>query len=271
VDVSLCVDTGRPWADVAALARAADSAGVHTVYVSDHLLPFAPVGSPADEPVLEAWTTLTALATATERVRIGTLVLGSTLRHPAVVAKMAATLDHVSGGRLVLGLGAGWQPNEHAANGIPLPPVGERLDRFTEALRAVILLLHEGGGSLEGRYVRLTDARCSPRPLQRRLPILVGGSGERRTLRIAATYADAWHAWGEADEFARLSGVLDGHCAAVGRSPDTVRRVTGGVPEDGREELGRYAAAGADEYVLRDLHAEPTSTTLARLQSLIVR
>jgi F420-dependent oxidoreductase-like protein len=268
MDLSLCLDTGRPWDDLAALARAADRSGVHTVYVSDHLMPFGPVGQAAEAPVLEAWTTLTALAAVTERSRLGTLVLGGTLRHPAMVAKMATTLDHVSAGRLVLGLGAGWQANEHAATGIPLPPVTERLDRFAESLAAVTLLLHEGGGSLSGRYVRLTGAACRPRPVQERLPVLVGGSGERRTLRIAATYADAWHTWGAADEFRRLSGVLDQHCAAVGRDPSSIRRVTGGIPDEPEELLG-YVAAGADEYVLRDHRDEPVSTTLARLAALV--
>src|SRR4051812_18020696 len=177
MDLSLCLDTGRPWDDVSALARAADDAGVHALYVSDHLMPFAPVGEPADAPVLEAWTMLTAVATVTESARIGTLVLGNTLRHPAVVAKMATTLDHVSRGRLVLGLGAGWQENEHAANGIPLPPVTERLDRFAETVEAVTLLLHVGGGTLAGRYVQLDGASCQPRPLQQRLPVLIGGAG----------------------------------------------------------------------------------------------
>lgn len=267
MDLSLCLDTGRPWDDVAALARAADDAGVHALYVSDHLMPFAPVGEPADAPVLEAWTTLTAVATVTENARIGTLVLGNTLRHPAVVAKMATTLDHVSRGRLVLGLGAGWQENEHAANGIPLPPVRERLDRFAEAVEAVTLLLHAGGGTLAGRYVKLAGASCQPRPLQQRLPVLIGGSGERRTLRIAAAHADAWHTWASPDEFARLSGVLDGHCAAVGRRPRSIRRVTGGIPEDG-SGLAAYAAAGADEYVVRDHRDEPPATTLSRLRSV---
>ena len=267
MDLSLCLDTGRPWDDVQALARAADVAGVHTLYVSDHLMPFAPVGEPADAPVLEAWTTLTAVATVTEHARIGTLVLGSTLRHPAVVAKMATSLDHVSHGRLVLGLGAGWQENEHAANGIPLPPVTERLDRFDETVAAVTLLLHEDGGTLSGRYVRLAGAACRPRPLQQRLPVLVGGSGERRTLRIAAAHADAWHAWASPEEFARLSGVLDQHCAAVGRDPGSIRRVTGGIPENGTE-LAAYAAAGADEYVVRDHRDEPPASTLSRLRSL---
>ena len=264
MDLSLCVDTGRPWQDLSELARAADRAGVHAVYVSDHLMPFGPVGLPAEDPGLEAWTTLTGLAAVTERARLGTLVLGNTLRHPAVVAKMAATLDQVSGGRLVLGLGAGWQPNEHLACGIALPPVAERLDRFEESLTAITTLLRDGGGTFAGRYVTLTGASCRPRPAQQRLPVLVGGSGERRTLRIAATYADAWHSWGDADEFARLSGVLDRHCVEVGRDPRTVRRVAGGIPDE-PEELRGYVA---DEYVVRDHRDEPVSTTLARLESL---
>ena len=132
--IGVCVDPGRPWDEVRVLAEVADEAALATVYAVDHFMAYGPAGGTAPSaPVLEGWTTLTALAALTRRIRLGTLVLGATYRHPAVVANMAATLDQLSGGRLTLGLGAGWQQNEHTAYGIDLPPVRERLDRFEES------------------------------------------------------------------------------------------------------------------------------------------
>lgn len=256
--VSLCLDPGRPWSDLRAIARHAEQAGLHALWMSDHFMPYAEDGRPPDGPVLEGWTTLTALGALTSRIRLGTLVLGATYRHPAVVANMAATLDHVTGGRFVLGLGAGWQQNEHTAYGIDLPPPGPRLAAFGDHVAAVRSLLTQPRSSLDTEHVRLRDAPCDPRPVQRPLPLLVGGGGEQRTMRVAARYADQWHVWGTPAEFEHKSVVLDRRCEEVGRDPVTLHRVSGStvdLDQPGsslRHRLRGYAAAGAGEFVLRD-------------------
>jgi alkanesulfonate monooxygenase SsuD/methylene tetrahydromethanopterin reductase-like flavin-dependent oxidoreductase (luciferase family) len=225
--------------------------------------------------VLEGWTVLTAVAARTTRVRLGTLVLGASYRHPAVVAKMAATLDHVSGGRLTLGLGAGWQPNEHTAYGIELSPAPARLARFAEYVAAIRSLLREPSTSLDGEWFRLTDATCDPPPVQRPLSLLVGGGGEQRTMRVAALHADAWHTWASPAELARKNAVLDQRCAETGRDPSAITRVTGDVLEPDelagalQARLTGYAAAGADEFVLRDHSAQALPDALKAVDRLV--
>ncbi len=265
MDVSLCLDPGRPWADFLQIARAAEDAGVHTLYVPDHFLPHENDGGVSDGPMLECWTLLSALAGHSRRARLGTLVLGGTYRHPAVVANMAAALDHASEGRVVLGLGAGWQANEHRAYGIELPPVGPRLDRFEESTRVVHSLLRRPRTTITGTYYSLVDAPCRPAPLQDPLPILIGGGGERRTMRIAAEYADLWHAWSTPDAFPAKNAVLDRHCAEVGRDPGAIRRVTGAFFEDpagAAEGVAAFEGCGADEFVLIDHRERPPGTTV---------
>ena len=273
--LSVCLDPARPWADALALAQHAENVGLHGVWVCDHFMPYAGDGRPAAGPVLEGWTQLTAIAARTTRIRLGTLVLGASYRHPAVVAKMAATLDHVSGGRLTLGLGAGWQPNEHTAYGIELLPAPVRLARFEEYVAAIRSLLREPSTSLDGEWFRLTDATCDPPPVQRPLPLLVGGGGEQQTMRVAALHADAWHTWATPAELARKNTVLDQRCAEVGRDPSAITRVTGDVLE--RDEpasavqarLTGYAAAGADEFVLRDHGTQPLPDALRAVDRLV--
>ncbi len=290
---SVGVDPGRPWHELLALVRYIDEAGWDGVYVCDHFIPNHPVGRPADGGadgvMLEGWTTLAALAGITNRIRLGTLVLGNTYRHPAVVANMAATMDHVTGGRFVLGLGAGWQVNEHAAYGIDLPPLGRRLDQFEEACRAIRSLLREPRTTLNGAFYQLNEATCEPKPIQSPLPLLVGGGGERRTMRIAARLADEWHAWGTADQFHHKCHVLDDHCAEAGRDPATIQRSTGasvmvsmdpeqlanlrdldpaaivGTPRAVVEYVGAYRSAGADEFIMRDAATLPLDRTLETL------
>jgi alkanesulfonate monooxygenase SsuD/methylene tetrahydromethanopterin reductase-like flavin-dependent oxidoreductase (luciferase family) len=179
--------------------------------------------------MLECWTTLSALATQTTAIRVGSLVLGNTYRHPAVVANMAATLDQVSGGRVVLGIGAGWQPNEHTAYGLGLPAIGDRIDALDEACAVIRSLLDRPRSTVAGAAYRLTDAPCDPKPLQSRLPLLVGGGGERRTLAVAARHADVWHTWADPASFRHKNIVLDRHCEAVGRDPGGIARATGGT------------------------------------------
>lgn len=272
VDISLVIDLGRPWADVLALAREADASGAYAVYVPDHFLQHTCDDSVSDGPMHEGWTSLTAIAAATSRVRVGTLVLGATYRHPAVVANMAATLDHVSRGRLVLGLGAGWQANEHAAYGIDLPPVGRLLDRFEEHTRAVHSLLRHPRTTLTGEHFTLTDAPCRPAPVQDPLPILVGGGGEKRTMRVAAAYADAWHTWAGPEDFHRKNTVLDAHCADLGRDPAEIRRLTGRWVDDVgvRDLVASYDGTGADEVVLLDHRDHPVAATVDRLLEVAV-
>ena len=280
----LCVDLQRPWSEIRLIGEAADSAGWHSIYVPDHFMPHETGNHAAGGPVLESWTCLTGLAMVTRRIRIGTLVLGNTYRHPAVVANMAAALDQLSAGRLILGLGAGWQANEHLAYGIGLPAVPERLDRLAEACAVIHALTRDRTATYQGRYYALVDAYCEPAPIQSALPILVGGGGERRTLPIAARYADAWHTWATSREFGRKSEILDQLCVAAGRPPTGVRRVCGAsvtiisasevsrVGADDEDILGpaaqvaeaihRYRDAGAEEFVARDDARRPIGAAL---------
>jgi F420-dependent oxidoreductase-like protein len=180
---------------------------------------FYPIFSDTTGPCLEGWTTLTALAQATTRLRLGTLVTGIHYRHPAVLANMAAALDIISDGRLELGLGAGWNEEESGAYGIELGSIKERMDRFEEACQVLTSLLSQETTDFDGKYYRLKGARNEPKGPQRpHPPICIGGSGEKRTLRITARYAQHWNfLGGPPDEFARKRDVLASHCADIGR------------------------------------------------------
>jgi len=207
------------WADMLAVWEEADKIEIfESGWLFDHFYPI--VGDPAG-PCLEGWTALTALAQATHRLRLGTLVTGIHYRHPAVLANMAATIDIISGGRLELGIGAGWNEQESGAYGIALGTPRERSDRFEEACQVLVGLLSQETTSFSGEYYRLTDARCEPKGPQRpHPPICIGGSGERRTLRTAARYAQHWNfVGGTTEEFARKRDVLFAHCQAIGRDP----------------------------------------------------
>jgi F420-dependent oxidoreductase-like protein len=205
-----------------AVWRAADAIDVYeSGWTFDH---FYPIFSDASGPCLEGWTTLTALAQATTRLRLGNLVTGIHYRHPAVLANMAAALDIISGGRLELGIGAGWNTEESDAYGIELGTVKERLDRFEEACQVLISLLSRDTTDFGGVYYQLKAARNEPKGPQRpHPPICIGGSGEKRTLRIAARYAQHWNfVGGSPAEFARKRDVLVGHCADIGRDPKQI-------------------------------------------------
>jgi F420-dependent oxidoreductase-like protein len=186
----------------------------------------ANIGGP-NEPNFEAWQVLSAWAATTERVRIGTLCTGVTFRHPGVLARMVATLDHVSGGRAMLGIGAGWHEGEHASFGLPLGGARERLDRLEEAIQVIRSLLEQPRTTFHGRHYQVTVALGEPRPVQRHVPLLVGGGGEKRTMRIAARYADMWHGWGTPDVIAHKVEVLRTHCTDVGRDPEAVMPLAG--------------------------------------------
>ncbi len=210
------------WEDMLAVWRAADDIELfESGWVFDH---FYPIYSDPTGPCLEGWVTLTALAQATRRLRLGTLVTGIHYRHPAVLANMAATLDIVSGGRLELGIGAGWNEEESGAYGIALGTARQRSDRFEEACEVIVGLLSEDTTSFKGSYYELTDARCNPKAIQRpHPPICIGGNGEKRTLRTAARFAEHWNfLGGSAEEFAHKRDVLFEHCADFGRDPQEI-------------------------------------------------
>ncbi len=208
---------------VVANAKAAEMAGFDLVTVMDHFYQIGGIG-PETEPMLEAYTTLAAIAAHTTRVRLATLVTGVTYRNPALLAKMVTTLDVISTGRAILGIGAAWNESEHAGYGFELPPIGERMDRLDEALTIVKLMFTQERPSFEGKHYRIERALNSPRPIQPGGPkILVGGGGERRTLRILARHGDIGH-WffGPVEDLLRKKEVFERHCETEGRDPSTV-------------------------------------------------
>ncbi len=208
------------WDDMLEVWRAADAIDVfESGWTFDH---FYPIRGDHTGPCMEGWITLTALAQATRRVRLGTLVTGVHYRHPAILANMAATLDIVSGGRLELGIGAGWNEEESGAYGIALGTPGERSDRFEEACEIITgLLSPQQTTTFRGSYYQVTDARCNPKPVQQpHPPVCIGGSGERRTLRTAARFAQHWNfVGGTPEQFSHKRDVLYQHCADIGRDP----------------------------------------------------
>ena len=220
---SIWPNLAQPWSEVLGIARHAEATGWDGVYVADHFMGSGGEFGPDTTPNLEATAALAALAAATDRVRLGSLVLGNTYRHPAVLASWAASVDHVSNGRLLLGIGTGWQENEHEQYGIELPPPGERVARFEEACLVLKGLLREERTTMGGKYYQLTDAVSEPKPIQSPLPVLIGGKGDRM-LGVVARHADEWNMWGLADTIAERSAELDSRCEAVGRDPATIAR-----------------------------------------------
>ncbi len=226
MSISLGVHIGQqnlPMSELRALWRRLDDAGVDWISVWDHFYEAPPAGGTVDH--FEAVATLGALAADTRNARLGCLVFCTAYRNPALLAKASTTIDHISGGRFELGMGAGWHLWEAEAYGYDFPSAGTRLDMLEEAVPLVRSLLTEARTTYTGRHFRTRDASCLPAPLQERLPIWVGGTGERRTLRIAAEHADGWNAaYVSAERYGHLIGVLDDHCRSVGRAPATIRR-----------------------------------------------
>jgi F420-dependent oxidoreductase-like protein len=226
VTVSLGVHVGQqalPMAELRSLWRRLDDAGVDWISVWDHLYEAPPLGGTVDH--FEALSTLGALAADTKRARLGCLVFCVLYRNPGLLAKAATTLDHISGGRFELGLGAGWHEPEAEAFGYDFPPVGQRLDQLEEALPLIRSLLTQDRTTHTGAHFRTVDASCLPAPVQDRLPIWIGGTGEKRTLRIAAQHADGWNAaYIAPDRYRELNGVADRWCESVDRDPASLRR-----------------------------------------------
>jgi F420-dependent oxidoreductase-like protein len=210
------------WPSLRDACLAVERSGWDSLWLDDHLL--SDEGDWHDAK-LEGWSTLSAVAALTERVRIGLLVSANTFRNPGLTAKLATTLDHISGGRAILGLGGGWFEREHDAFGIDFGGgFGERLDRLDESVGLIRRLLDGETVTHKGRFYEMTDALCRPRPVQARLPILIGGSGPRKTLRTTAAYADLWNAYGQPDAIAAHDAVLRAHCEDVGRDQREIAR-----------------------------------------------
>jgi F420-dependent oxidoreductase-like protein len=236
------------WDDMLAVWKAADDIDVfESGWTFDH---FYPIFSDPTGPCLEGWTVTTALAQATERLRVGLLVTGIHYRHPAVLANIATALDHVSHGRLEIGVGAGWNEEESGAYGIGLGPLGERFDRFDEALEVLVGLLTQETTTFAGRHYQLREARNEPKPVQRpHPPIVIGGTGPRRTLRAVARWAQHWnHPAATPDNWPPLRDALFAHCAALGRDPAEITLSTHlrYDPVAGPADLAERAAALAD-------------------------
>ncbi|MFN8623643.1 MAG: LLM class F420-dependent oxidoreductase [Chloroflexota bacterium] len=210
---------------VVAQAQAAEAAGFELITVMDHFYQIRGIG-PETEPMLEAYSALAALAMVTSRVRLGTLVTGVTYRNPAILAKTVTTLDVISGGRAILGIGAAWNEDEHRGYGVPFPPIKERMDRLDEALAICRAMFTQERATVGGVHHAVENALNEPRPIQPGgIPVLVGGGGEQRTLRIAAKHADMTH-WFPLglDVLRHKTEVLAGYCEEIGRDPDTITR-----------------------------------------------
>lgn len=282
----------QPFGEVLHLARHVEATGWDGIWYADHFMPNAPDTS---TPWPEAWMTLSAIGAMVPRLRVGTLVSGNTYRHPAVLAKMAATLDHITGGRVVLGLGSGWQENEHRQYGIPFYSVAERLQRLDEACAVIKALFTETSASYKGRFYNLEAASLEPKPVQSPLPLLIGGGGEQVTLKITARWADEWNVWGTPETLRQKMAILDGHCRALGRDPGSIKRsavallfmsddrsfiekmrgtkmqqaaIIGSVDEV-RATVAEYAAAGVDELIVPDFTLGPRDAKVATLNRFI--
>ena len=252
-----------------ALTQKAESLGFDSFWVMDHFHQIGMVGEP-HEPMLEGWTTQSVVAGFTNQIKLGVLVTGTVYRYPSVLAKVGATLDVLSKGRLFMGIGAAWNVEEAAAYGISFPPVKERMQRLEEAAQIIRRMWTEERTTFTGKFYQVHDAYCNPKPIQKpHPPIMIGGSGERRTLKIVAKYADACNIFGSTETVKRKLNILKEHCRSVGRDYDSILKsklshiiiekerskvaeAVKNLPEDRRQE---YAIYGTPEEVQRQVEA----------------
>jgi F420-dependent oxidoreductase-like protein len=251
----LCVmiegQEGVTWDEWVALARATEDLGFEALFRSDH---YGPVVAEEELGSLDAWATLAALATVTSRIKLGTLVSPATFRHPSVLAKNAVTVDHISGGRAELGLGAGWNESEHERYGFPFSSLGERMDVFAEQLEIVHRQFQGEPFSFEGAHYRLTDSDPLPKPVQKPRPnLIVGGKGRRRSVALAARWADEYNAVSPTpDECRELRRRIDAACERENRPPLPLSVMTP-IPDDPARELAALADAGVERVMLQHL------------------
>ncbi|HZU18637.1 MAG TPA: LLM class flavin-dependent oxidoreductase [Candidatus Dormibacteraeota bacterium] len=253
----ICTDQNMTWAKTVERWQLFERLGIESAWLCDHLVqPSRPQG-----PYFEAWTLLAGLAACTKRIRIGVLVTSNTFRNPALLGKMAVTVDHISNGRLEMGLGAGWYEPEHTMFGFPFPEPRELVGRFMEAVKVVDLILREDTSSFQGRYYQLREARSRPASVQRPRPPLVLGAFGPRMLRFAARYADTWNAFGSPQEMRERNQMLDHFCREIGRDPETLdRSLYYWVPKTDADPwvseqafhdvLGPYIEAGMNQFIL---------------------
>ncbi|MDQ6668358.1 MAG: LLM class F420-dependent oxidoreductase [Thermoproteota archaeon] len=278
-------DTSQIVDSLKNLVTRAENRGFDSFWVMDHFHQIPFIGKP-EEPMLESWTTISVLAGITTRIKLGTLMTGIIYRHPSILAKIGATLDVLSKGRLFMGIGAAWNEEESSAYGIPFPSVKERFLRLEEAIQIIRKMwTEEPSASFNGQYYQIKNAFCNPKPIQKPSPpIMVGGSGERQTLRIVAKYADACNLFGSAETVKRKLSILKEHCRSVGRDYDSIlktklgvvvidddkemarkrlQQISKGIPE---EQINEFAIYGTPEDVLR----QKESLEDAGIQYLIV-
>jgi alkanesulfonate monooxygenase SsuD/methylene tetrahydromethanopterin reductase-like flavin-dependent oxidoreductase (luciferase family) len=253
----IVTDQNLPWATLVERWKLFDTLGFDSVWNCDHFIqPSRPTG-----PYFEAWTLLAGLATHTSRIRIGSLVTSNTFRHPALLAKEAITVDHISNGRLDIGFGAGWYAPEHAAFGLEFPEPAQLVARFNEAVEILDSLLRNDLTTYNGRYYQLNDAPSRPLAVQRPRPPLLLAGHKRKMLRICAKHADTWNSFGTVDEMRERNAILDEECATIGRDPRTIVRSLYGwaamMPSDPwesvgafQEMVGRYSEAGVNEFLI---------------------
>ena len=286
------MSSGGEWPKMLSLGRTAEACGWDGLWVPDHFMPLAggyddegesPGESRELEPTHECWSLLAGLAAAVPRVRLGAMVTGNTYRHPAVLAKQAATVDHISGGRLVLGLGAGWQENEHRRYGLAFGTALDRADKLDEACAVITGLFANQRTDFVGAHYTLSGAPLEPKPLQAPLPLMIGGTGQRRTIPTAVRYAQEWNGWCTAAEMRRYNALIDRLCYDAGRDPAGIQRSAAlmlflcdseaeaaavrsrpsgrprlvGTTAQIVEQVAEYAEAGTDELVIPDFNLSP--------------